>query len=174
MSTATKDLYRILGVIDEAELVIIKAAYRALVMIYHPDRFEGDQADAVRRTKEINAAYAVLADGDKRKHYDASRKKHPTAPPQADSRALSLAIEEARLNCVAHYEAKLTEIYQQNAQALRELNEKISHSEALLTNKCAQLSQSQLALAEEKKETARLQQAAGLFSQELEALLSGL
>lgn len=69
MSATQKDFYRILGVIDSAEMVVIKAAYKALMMIYHPDRFEGDKEEAIRKTKEINEAYAVLIDPEKRKKY---------------------------------------------------------------------------------------------------------
>ena len=73
MNATQKDLYRILGVIGSAELGVIRAAYKALMMIYHPDRYEGDKKDAVRKSKEINEAYAVLIDPDKRQKYDAQR-----------------------------------------------------------------------------------------------------
>ena len=69
MSATQKDFYRILGVIDSAEMVVIKAAYKALMMIYHPDRYEGDKEEAIKKTKEINEAYAVLIDPEKRKQY---------------------------------------------------------------------------------------------------------
>ena len=58
MSSTEKDFYRVLGVIDSAEMVVIRAAYKALMMVYHPDRFEGDKEEAIRKTKEINEAYA--------------------------------------------------------------------------------------------------------------------
>lgn len=73
MSATQKDFYRILNVIDSAELAVIKAAYKALMMIYHPDRYDGDKEYVVRKSKEINEAYAVLIDPDKRKKYDAER-----------------------------------------------------------------------------------------------------
>ena len=69
MSVTQKDFYRTLGVIDSAEMVVIKAAYKALMMIYHPDRFEGDKEEAIRKTKEINEAYSVLIDPEKRRKY---------------------------------------------------------------------------------------------------------
>jgi len=73
MSFAQTDFYKILGVNDKAELAVIKAAYKALIMIYHPDRYSGDKTKAVNKTKAINEAYAVLIDPDKRKKYDAGR-----------------------------------------------------------------------------------------------------
>lgn len=77
MSATQKDFYTILGVIGSAELAVIKAAYKTLMMIYHPDRYDGDKKDAVKKSKEINEAYAVLIDPDKRKKYDAQRLNKP-------------------------------------------------------------------------------------------------
>jgi curved DNA-binding protein CbpA len=73
MNVTQKDFYKILGVIDSAELAVIKAAYKALMMIYHPDRYSGNKEDAIKKSKEINEAYAVLIDPTKRKKYDAER-----------------------------------------------------------------------------------------------------
>ncbi|MFI3179397.1 MAG: DnaJ domain-containing protein [Methylococcaceae bacterium] len=69
MSSTEKDFYRVLGVIDSAEMVVIRAAYKALMMVYHPDRYEGDKEEAIRKTKEINEAYAVLIDPKRREKY---------------------------------------------------------------------------------------------------------
>lgn len=65
-----KDYYRILGVLDDAEDIIIKAAYRALAQRYHPDKWSGDQAQATKRMAEINEAYSVLSDAVEKKKYD--------------------------------------------------------------------------------------------------------
>jgi curved DNA-binding protein CbpA len=68
-----KDYYKILGVLDNAEDIVIKAAYRALAQKYHPDK---NQTKAAKdRMQEINEAYAVLSDPNDRKKYDGSRKK---------------------------------------------------------------------------------------------------
>lgn len=64
-----KDYYAILGVVSSAEDVVIRAAYRALAQRYHPDRYSGDPA----RMAEINEAYNILSDAEKRKAYDHSR-----------------------------------------------------------------------------------------------------
>ena len=70
-----KDYYFILGVHPTAELVVIKASYRALTMLYHPDRY-ADIKKANLRTIELNEAYSVLKDEVKRKEYDSLRGKN--------------------------------------------------------------------------------------------------
>ncbi len=54
------DLYVVLGILPDAEDVVIKAAYRALAQRYHPDRWVGDAAEAHQRMTRINEAYEVL------------------------------------------------------------------------------------------------------------------
>lgn len=69
-----KDFYAVLGILPDAEAVVVVAAYRALASLYHPDKWKGDVTEATRRMAEINVAYGVLGDAAKRKAYDASRK----------------------------------------------------------------------------------------------------
>jgi molecular chaperone DnaJ len=64
-----RDYYEILGVGPQASDAELKKAFRTLAMQYHPDRNPGDQ-QAEERFKEINEAYAVLSDPDKRAHFD--------------------------------------------------------------------------------------------------------
>lgn len=64
-----KDYYAILGVARNAGTEELKKAYRKLAMKYHPDRNKGDKV-AEDKFKEINEAYAVLSDSEKRKQYD--------------------------------------------------------------------------------------------------------
>jgi hypothetical protein len=64
----------VLGILPDAEVVVVIAAYRALASLYHPDKWKGDVSEATRRMAEINVAYGVLGDIAKRKEYDASRK----------------------------------------------------------------------------------------------------
>ncbi|MEM3373046.1 MAG: DnaJ domain-containing protein [Candidatus Anstonellales archaeon] len=66
---ATKrDYYEVLGVPRNATQEEIKKAYRRLAMQYHPDRNKSPEAE--QKFKEINEAYAVLSDPEKRKAYD--------------------------------------------------------------------------------------------------------
>jgi curved DNA-binding protein CbpA len=69
-----KDYYSILGVVPSVDDVALTAVYRALLKKYHPDVFKGSKAEAERRTKEINEAYEVLGNPDKRRAYDNARK----------------------------------------------------------------------------------------------------
>jgi curved DNA-binding protein len=65
-----KDYYRILGVPRNASDKEIKRAYRKLAMQYHPDRNPGKEQWANEKFKEINEAYGVLGDPQKRRQYD--------------------------------------------------------------------------------------------------------
>jgi len=66
---ASRDYYDILGVSKNASDGELKRAYRKLAMKYHPDR-NPNKKEAEERFKEINEAYAVLSDKEKRKQYD--------------------------------------------------------------------------------------------------------
>lgn len=69
MSAEQRDYYHILGVDRRADDRAIKAAFRKLARQYHPDVNPSNE-DAERRFKDINEAYEVLSDADKRRRYD--------------------------------------------------------------------------------------------------------
>lgn len=64
------DHYSTLGVVPSADPAVIKAAYRALATIYHPDKNSSPEAGEI--IKAINIAYEILSNPEKRKQYDSS------------------------------------------------------------------------------------------------------
>ena len=69
MADTKRDYYEVLGVSKSASDAEIKKAYRTLAKKYHPDMNPGDAA-AEASFKEVNEAYDVLSDSDKRSKYD--------------------------------------------------------------------------------------------------------
>ena len=71
MAVTFRDYYEILGVSRDADEKKIKAAYRKLARKWHPDLHSGkDKEKAEEKFKEINEAYEVLSDSEKRSKYD--------------------------------------------------------------------------------------------------------
>jgi molecular chaperone DnaJ len=66
---AKRDYYEVLGVARDANEEDLKKAYRKLAMKWHPDRNQGDK-EAEAKFKELNEAYDVLKDAEKRAAYD--------------------------------------------------------------------------------------------------------
>ncbi len=69
MADTKRDYYEVLGLDKSADDGAIKKAYRSLAKKYHPDLNPGDK-EAEASFKEVNEAYDVLSDPDKRKKYD--------------------------------------------------------------------------------------------------------
>lgn len=65
-----QDFYRVLGVHPSSEDIVIRAAYRVLAQRYHPDKCSAQDVGALARMQEINEAYAVLSDHERRRAYD--------------------------------------------------------------------------------------------------------
>lgn len=64
-----QDFYEILGLKKGASEAEIKSAFRKLAVKYHPDKNKGDKK-AEEKFKEINEAYGILSDPEKKKKYD--------------------------------------------------------------------------------------------------------
>ena len=64
-----RDLYETLGTPRSASAQEIKKAYRKLARLHHPDANPGDK-EAEERFKEVQNAYDILSDDEKRKQYD--------------------------------------------------------------------------------------------------------
>lgn len=75
-----KDYYAILGVPRTASQDDVKKAYRRLARTHHPDRNKG-APDAEAKFKEINEAYAVLSNRERRQVYDTYGTDRPPPPP---------------------------------------------------------------------------------------------
>ncbi len=81
-------LYEILEVSPHASAQVIRAAYRCLAQLHHPDKNSGSEA-ASERLAQINFAYGVLSDARKRWRYD-QRLGTPQGTP-AERRGSDLA-----------------------------------------------------------------------------------
>ena len=84
-----KDYYKILEVSENASAEVIHMAYKALVKKYHPDANKTDSEEFTTKMQELNEAYEVLSDIDKRKLYDMqyqSIKKTVSSDPDYRSR----------------------------------------------------------------------------------------
>ena len=68
-----KDYYKILGVEEKASEDELKKAYRKMSMIHHPDK-NGNTDESTQKFQELNNAFAVLSDANKRRTYDMMRK----------------------------------------------------------------------------------------------------
>ena len=92
---AKRDYYEVLGVAKDASDAEIKKAYRKAAMKYHPDKFSNasdkEKKEAEEKFKEVNEAYQVISDKEKRAQYD--RFGH-AAFEQGDQEALVVASEE--------------------------------------------------------------------------------
>ena len=65
-----KDYYQILGVTRDAGSEEIRKAFRHLALRYHPDQNPGNPKESEEKFKEINEAYEVLSNEQKRRYYD--------------------------------------------------------------------------------------------------------
>ncbi len=81
VSGPSRDLYEILQVHESAHADVVQAAYRRLSLLYHPDR--NNSAEAPELMRELNRAYEVLSDPQRRDEYDRSR--NDLVPSLSDS-----------------------------------------------------------------------------------------
>jgi len=70
---AVSDPYRVLQVLPDADQAVLKAAFRALALKYHPDR--DPSAQAARQMIQLNEAYALVRSADARAAFDRARRR---------------------------------------------------------------------------------------------------
>ena len=75
----SEDLYNILQVHPAAHPEVVRAAYRRLTLLYHPDR--NPSPDANEQMRRLTHAYGILGDPEKRAAYDRRRLDHKDAEP---------------------------------------------------------------------------------------------
>jgi curved DNA-binding protein CbpA len=89
----SRDYYLVLGIASDASQTVIKDAYRRLAKTYHPDHYKGNSGPF----QDIQEAYDVLSDPDRRKAHDAKMKIHrPARPGPTFSEPLEPLIPETR------------------------------------------------------------------------------
>ncbi|MCX7228334.1 MAG: DnaJ domain-containing protein [Burkholderiales bacterium] len=86
MTASPPDPYDALGVAASASVADIRLAYRRKAALYHPDR--NPAADAAARFRDVQAAYELLTDDERRKAYDQMRQKRLLEDPAATARAM--------------------------------------------------------------------------------------
>jgi len=99
MNTHSVDHYTVLGVLPDAEQVVITAAYRALAQRYHPDKVGKSDRVTLDRMSAINEAYRVLGNPETRAEYDSKRNTNEHAtfdaePGESTDEAFSPVIAE--------------------------------------------------------------------------------
>lgn len=85
-----KDPYGVLGIVPQASDKEIKAAYRKLVKKYHPDVIK-DNLELTEKMYEIQEAYAVIGDPEKRKAYDEGTDKAKQRKGQKNKESMGAA-----------------------------------------------------------------------------------
>jgi DnaJ-class molecular chaperone len=81
--TSNKNFYRTLGLLNDADDVVIKAAYKALAQKYHPDKHKTDKDTYTQMMANLNKAFAAIGTKAHRHAYDESLHSAPTKPAKA-------------------------------------------------------------------------------------------
>ncbi len=109
------DYYQVLGVSRDASDDDIKKAYRKLVFQYHPDR-NPDSQDADAKIRELNAAYEIIGDAEKRQNYD---RLSWGDEPRAEAVDLGLILHDIEQKLFDEGRKELFSILMQNVARVR-------------------------------------------------------
>lgn len=106
MDLTMKDYYEVLGVRRGASTAEIELAYKGRRTQYHPDKYGTSDAETLRwataRMQEVNAAYAVLSDGQRRARFDAGNVDNAAADDEATAQADAAAPATVSLRTFLH------------------------------------------------------------------------
>ena len=89
--------YDILQLPHASDIELVKATYRSLVKIYHPDVFKGDKAFAKERLSQLNAAYEFLSDGQQKRDFDKSPESHENSEEQSEFDVIMTSFGEKKV-----------------------------------------------------------------------------
>ncbi len=142
-----KDYYAIMQVSPDADAAVIAAAYRALAARYHPDR--NKSPDATLRMQELNEAYAVLSDAQKRASYDRKRRLHAhfasNTSVQNGAAAQTLQAQEKLDRAMRRIREiqdraleQIRQIQERSSQQVREIQERSSQQVREIQERAAQ------------------------------------
>ena len=76
--------YEVLGLPWASDFELVKATYKSLVKIYHPDIFKGDKNFAKERLSQLNAAFDFLSDSERKREFDKNRHSKNNEDKQQD------------------------------------------------------------------------------------------
>ena len=92
--SANKNFYQTLGLLNDVDDVVIKAAYRALAQKYHPDKNKTNKELHTQKMAKLNEAFAAIGTKAKRKAYDESLRAAATKPQKKQAPDVHSANEE--------------------------------------------------------------------------------
>lgn len=118
-----KDYYEILEVNKKASKEVIDKAYKVLAKKYHPDlQQEDNKINAQKRMQEVNEAYEVLSDENKRKEYDESLEAEEKRKLEDLIKKENFEQQQYEKNQQEYYEDNQQEQYQENYEQNEYIN----------------------------------------------------
>ncbi|MEY2677541.1 MAG: chaperone protein DnaJ [Pseudomonadota bacterium] len=122
---ANKNFYQTLGLLNNVDDVVIKAAYRALAQKHHPDKFKTNKELHTQKMAQLNEAFAAIGTKAKRKAYDeslrvstAKQEKKAAADVHAPNQELIEKLEQSAMDemvVVALFEKVFSQTIQINS-----------------------------------------------------------
>lgn len=172
-NTSTPDYYKILQVDPLAEEEVIVAAYRGLARKYHPDVYSGP--DAAERMRELNLAYSVVGNADKRRLYDLARQREAERQEAIESsyqnpltrtsgRQRAITAEDlrqrttGRQRAVTHEDLTRRATGKQRAVSAEDMERRTTGRQRAVTREDIERQQAEVASAERRREREEAQQ----------------